>query len=254
MIFTWREIVERARLYLDDDHHEKQGWIVDSKWLALAKVEYQQLYRRWIRNGLVRPEPITTAVPSGQYYVTLPLDTDIEVGRPGVLAIIGVAENMNSYFRVLRPTQRDRGAYAPWVAPEQIQTGKSTGWTAMGISDSIKVELSPRDTGNPYFVRWIPLPPLPTSLDQQIDLPFGCDERLVLGLARRAHLKDSGSSQLLERLIQEADAEITFAATGRLDQQAPRVRRIKHNPFGRRNWIMPGAGVFPENPDYWQWT
>ena len=254
MIFTWRELVDRARTYLDDDHTETQGWVLDAKWLEIAKVEFMQLYRRWIRNGIVRPQPITTAIPLGQFSVTLPQDSDIDAGRPGVLAIIAVAENLNSYFRMLRCTANNRGAYAPWVAPEQLQTGKSTGWTASGVSDSITVECSPRDSGSPYFVRWLPLPKLPTSLDEQIELPFGCDERLVLGLARRVHLKDSGSSMLLEKLITEADAEITFAATGRLDQDAPRVRRIKKNAFHRRHWPQPGLGIFPENPDYWAWT
>ena len=254
MIFTWRELVGRARVYLDDDHKENQGWIKDDKWLSLVTVEWQQLYRRWIRNGLVRPEPITSTIPAGSYYINLPESSDIAQGRPGVLAIIGAAENMNQYFRMLRSTQEHRGAYAPWVAPEQLPTGKSTGWTAMGTADAIKVELSPRDTGNEYMVRWLPLPSMPRSLDEQVDLPFGCDERVVLGLARRAHLKDSGSSALLDRLIMEADAEITFSASGRLDQGAPRVRRIKKNPFHRRQSPQPGLATFPDNPDYWQWT
>lgn len=255
MIFTWRDIVGRARVYLDDDHKETQGWILDDKWLELAKVEYQQLYRRWLRLGLVRPEPIVTQIHAGQYFIQLPQDSDISAGSPGVLAVIGVAENLVGIFRHLRSSQNNHGAYAPWIAPEQQNTGKATMWTASGISDSIKVQITPRDLGSAYFVRWLPIPPMPTSLDEQVELPFGCDERLVLGLARRAHLKDSGSSALLERLIVEADAEISFSAQGRLDTQAPRVRRIRRNPFHRRHSaIIPGAGVFPDNPDYWYYT
>ncbi len=249
-IVTWRHIVDRARVYVADDHDERQGFLKDGQWLDIARVEYEFLYRRWIRNGLVRPAQISTEVPAGQYTVTLPLTTDVAQGRPGVYAIIGVAENMNSYFRMLVPAQGARGAYPFWVAPGEINQGKSTSWAATGVSDQITVELSPRYTGSSYFVRWVAIPPLPQNLDDQVEIPFGCDERLVLGCARRALLKDSGASQLLERLIVESDAEIQFAAHGRLDSQGPRVRRV-HPDFHRRRWPQLGAGTFPTDPNYW---
>ncbi len=252
MIFTWRSIVERSRTYVADDHEEKQGFLRDEQWLAIARVEYEFLYRRWIRTGLVRPAQISTEIPSGDYSVSLPLAADIAQGRPGVFAIIGVAENMNSYFRMLAPAQPARGAYPFWVAPGEVNQGKATSWAASGMSDQITVEISPRDPGSSYFVRWVPLPALPATLDDQVELPFGCDERLVLGCARRALLKDSGASALLERMIVESDAEIQFAAHGRLDSQGPRVRRVRPD-FHRRRWPQLGTDQFPTDPNYWMY-
>lgn len=249
--FTWRELTDRARVYVDDDHQEQQGWITDAKWLELAKVEYRILYRKWLRLGLVRPAPTDTSFSSA-YNIALPTAADISAGRLGVLAVVGVAENMTSYMRMLAPAQAARGAYPYWVASGEVNQGKSITWAGTGPADEVTVELSPRDTGSTYVVRWIPVPTMPTSLDSTVQLPFGTDERLVLGLARRAHLKDSGASALLEKLIVEADAELQFAAHGRLDNQAPRVRRVRPD-FHRRRWPQLSTSEFPTDPNYWMY-
>lgn len=57
MNFTWLELIDRARVYADDDHKETPGWIAPEKWMALAQVEYRQLYRKWLRMGLINVEP-----------------------------------------------------------------------------------------------------------------------------------------------------------------------------------------------------
>lgn len=248
--FILRDLVNRTRVFIDDDHDETQGWLTDPKWLQIAIAEYKAVYRRWLRNGLVRPTPIDTNVPSGQYQVTLPTEPDIEAGITGALAIVGAAENMNSYMRILAPAQAARGAFPFWVAPGQVNEGKAVNWAAFGPADHVTVEISPRDLGSPYVVRWIPTPKLPASLDDQMEFPFGCDERFVLGMARRAHLKDSSASALLQKLIDEADAEIQFAAHGRLDTQAPRVRRVRPD-FHRRRWPQLSTDQFPVDVNYW---
>jgi len=70
------------------------------------------------------------------------------------------------------------------------------------------------ESGN-YVVRYVPTVAYATDASTTIELPYGADERLVLGMARRAHLKDSGASALLERLIMEADAETGFSAASK---------------------------------------
>lgn len=249
MQFTARELVERARVYLDDDHVEKQGWIRDAHWLGIFNAEYMQLYRKWTRLGLVRTAPTDTTFQS-IYHIALPTAADVTAGRVGVLAVVGVAEDMGSYMRYLAAAQPSRGAYPFWVASGEINQGKAVTWAAYGAADDINVEISPRDNGGTYTVRWIPLPAMPASLDDQIDIPLGTDERLVLGLARRAHLKDSAASALLEKLIVEADSELQFAAHGRADTQAPRVRRVRPD-FHRRRWPQLSTSEFPTDPNYW---
>lgn len=254
MQHTWRELVERARVYVNDDHREQQGWITDDQWLELAKVEYHQLYRKWTRMGVVRPPVVDTPLTQGQYQMVLPPtgQTSTVTGNTneGVLAIVGVAEDMVSYMRMLTPGQPARGAYPAWVASGEVNQGKASTWMAYGVSDNITVELSPRDTGSNYVIRWVPTPPTPLTLDDRVDLPFGTDERVVLGLARRALLKESGSSTVLERLIMEADAEVAFAASGRLDNQGPRVRRVRP-AFRRQRFPWLTNSSFPSDVNYW---
>lgn len=263
MLHAIRDLVSRARVYLDDDHDETQGWITDPKWLEIYRAEYDVLYRKWLRIGIVRPTPVDTPLPTGAFNVTLPTTSpttsflgvrpgDVGQGNVGVLAVVGVAEDLSSYMRFLVPAQPARGAFPYWVASGEINMGKATTWAAFGPTDSCTVEIYPRDLGGNYVVRWLPVPPDPKSLDDMVDIPRGADERLVLGLARRAHLKESGASALLEKLIGEADAELQFAATGRLDNQAPKVRRVRPD-FHRRRWPQLSTTEFPTDPNYWMY-
>src|SRR5437899_2529644 len=131
MQHTWRSLVDRARTYLNDDHVEQQGWIVDDRWLDIVRAEHQVLHRKWTRLGLVRPEVVDTVLDDGTYQITLPPQ-----GGPyeGVLAIVGCAEDLGSYMRYLAPAQPARGAYPFWVASGEVNEGKSVTWAAYGAS------------------------------------------------------------------------------------------------------------------------
>ena len=256
MLQVPRNLVNRARTYIDDDSGEVQGFLSDAAWLNIFNVEYQYLYRKWLRMAVVRPQPVDEYFPSGSYQIVLPTATDVEAGNTGVLAVVGVAEDMSSYMRYLTAAQPSRGPYPYWVASgESANEGKADSWACYGAADSFTVELHPRDvaTGSNYKVRWIPTPPLAQNLDSStVDVPWGVDERLVLGMARRACLKDHTASALLERMIADADAETQFAAHGRLDVQAPRVRRVKPD-FHRRRWPQLATNGFPTDSNYWMW-
>lgn len=213
MQFTWSELVSRARSYIDDDHDETPGWLSESRWLELAFVEYSQLYRRWIRTGLVTPAPADQTF-SGTHTVTV----------TGVLAVVGVAEDLGSgMLRVLTPAASAFGANP---LRSHFSGTPGTHWTATGTADAVTVNLEPRPTSGTYFVRYIATPVAPGALSNTIDLPYGTDERLVLGIARRAKVKEGGASQVIERLIFEADGELNFAAFAK-QNDAPRVRRVR---------------------------
>lgn len=198
---TWQELIDRAKTYVDDDHQGDKGWIADERWLQLAQVEYRQLYRRWLRGGLVTPL-ITTNYMQGESTVF-----------PNVLALIGVAKDYGDYVRILsRAGSRD----AIWRGSTQ-PAGYPTSYTAVGLGSNLVITLdrAPDDlTSTNYVVKYVPAPITTTDPTAFVELPDGGDERLVLGLAKRAHLKDSGASALLNDLIREADAEMTFTAAG----------------------------------------
>jgi hypothetical protein len=223
---TLQELVDRARVYLDDDHEDDNGWLSEESWIRLANVEYAQLYRRWCRQGLISPA-WTDAAFTG-YTTTV----------SGVLATIGVAEDLGSgEYRLLTPAQSVFGRSPTYG----YTTGKSAHWFATGTADQLVYTLEPRDSGS-YFVRYLPTVTPADALEDSLSIPFGADERMVLGLARRAKLKEGAASALLERLIMEADAELNFAAFGRANDDSPRVRRTNRSHEAYQ------AGYFPTNP------
>lgn len=227
--FTWQDIIDRARTYVDDDHDDTKGWIKPERWLRMAFVEYQLQRKKWIRMGLIAPAT-----------------TDIKFTGPttsisGVLCTIGVAEVTSGagYFDptptattfTLRPLTwvQDTLGRAPFLSKTD---GRAWGWRATGGGDNLVYTVEPQDTAT-YIVRYIATVAAPTLASSSIEIPDGADERLVLGLARRAHVKDSTASALLQRLIDEHDAELNFQAMGRVNDSSPRVRSTPRQPYSR---------------------
>ena len=234
MQFVVQDLIDRARVYLDDDHKEADGWIDPAKWLVLFNVERANLYRKWVRMGLVRPAPKTNT-----FVGTTTL--------AGVLAVIGVGEDLGSFVRLLTPAQVTRGADPFWPGSTPIGS-KAIEWAAHGSADDLTIELdAPADTTT-YTVRWLPTLPYVTDATQVVDLPDGCDERLVLGLARRAMVKEVVRSALVEQLIREADEEVTFSAVGKNGGMC--VRRVQNY----RTTLPDRFSTFPTDQRFWQYV
>jgi hypothetical protein len=227
--FIVQDLVNRARTYIDDDHDEEPGWLDSDQWLAIANAEYAVLFPKLVRYGLITPQ-------TEDQTFTGPITS---VGA--VIAIVGVAEVLGSgRYRVIEPLQSAYGR-APFF--DTVTSSPAVGWTAYGASNDLAVSLYPASTGN-YVVRYIPFPDVATSLDDEVDVPYGADERLVLGIARRAKLKESAASAMLERLIMEKDADIAFQSHGLLSGDGPRARP---NQVRRR-------GVWPMNPSRYRYV
>ena len=221
--FTWSDLINRARTYIDDDHDEEEGWLSPETWLALGNVEYAVLFPRLVRAGLIVPETVDQSF-SGP-----------TVAVAEVLAIVGVAENLGGgRYRLIEPLQ---STYGRDPFRSAVATSPAIGWLATGAADDVTVSLQPESTGS-YVVRYIAVPEAATALDDEVELPYGCDERLVLGMARRAKLKEMGASAILERLIMEKDADIAMQAHGRVDGDGPRARprQIRASETNRWPW------------------
>jgi hypothetical protein len=111
------DLIDRARVYLDDDHDDTEGWIAPATWLTFANVEYAQLYKR---------------------------------------------------------------CRAPFWGTD-MNAGAANYWQATGSADSLVVTLEPRDSAGSYLARYLPTVAYATDANSAIDLPYGSDERLVLG-------------------------------------------------------------------------
>lgn len=236
MQFQWQALIHRARVYLDDDHNDGRGFVAPADYLTIAAVEYTEQRKRWIRSALVRPATTDTTFSSSP-----------TTALTGVQAIVGVAEIISpssTPYRLLTPAQSAWGAQPYWG---QVASNRATTWTAAGEGDNFTVQLDPPDAGNTYVVRWVPTITYPTDQTTTVDVPYGLDERLVLGIAKRAMVKDQSRSAALQDLINQADAENMFTAFARIQGDGPRVRRVVstvklHGMFA--GWPGPAAWLY----------
>ncbi len=209
MILAVQELIDRARVLIDDDHDDQQ-FIEPAQWLSFFNVERAQLHRRWVRTGLV------TSAPQDQQFSTN------TVVVPGVLATVGVAEDLGAgRLRVIQGAQSEYGRAPFWT--RQTGAGRSQRWSATGLGDDLTYTLEPSAPGN-YLVRYIAMLPRVTLPTATTEVPDGGDERLVLGMARRAQVKASGASRMIESLIQISDAELNMLAAQRSGGARVRVK------------------------------
>ncbi len=227
--FTVQNLVDRAKVYVDDDHTAQTSWLSNPGWLAIANAEYAQLYGKWIRGGLMQPLFTQETFSEGEYELD-----------EAAIVVVGVARDNGGSLTMLSQAQAVVGRDAFWRSATE-PTGVPMRWSATGAGDLVTITLDPLPSSatDEYIVRYIQAPVAFTAMDDELEVPYGADERLVLGMARRAHLKDSGSSQLLERLIVEADGELQFSAMGKAN--GPRVMSRRANPYS-----TPTPGRWPE--------
>lgn len=231
--FTWAELIDRAKTYADDDHNAQSGWIKDPKWLSIGYAEYLKLRKKWIRLGLISPVATDVTFTTATTNIT------------NVAILIGVAEDLGGgHYRMIPSGQAEHGQAPFWST--HLGASHAAAFEAHGEADDLTISLKPgNDAAGTYVVRYITNPTRPTLVTQSVTVPDGCDERLVLGMVRRAHLKDSGASVLLEKLIREEDEQIGFDAFGRLNSEAPRARFTR-----RTNRFSTG---FPTDPRLWRY-
>ena len=128
---------------------------------------------------------------------------------PGVLAVIGVAEKVDNYYRPVR-WMGEQGR-APF---RTVIDSAACEWQAYGAGDNLTVKLTPADSTGTYVVRYIPVPD-EIALTDSLELPYMGDERLVLGAAKRAGIKELGGNRTIDEMIGLADAELQMEAAHR---------------------------------------
>lgn len=93
-----------------------------------------------------------------------------------------------------------------------FEVGEASYWQAFGAGGKARIKLNKQDNTNTYIVRYYAGVAVFTDEDEVVEIADGCDERIVLGLARRALIKESAASRSIDQHIIDADAEINFMA------------------------------------------
>ncbi len=239
---TVLDCIRLAKAYVDDEHSSVEGWIPDSPtWLYWLNVEYAKLYRAFVSQSLISADPVDhafTADGSTSYVVGDGVATN-------VLAICSVHEDLgNGNVRFLAPMQPSAGQFAG----QEAYPGTPTRWSASGMHDFVNLKLRPVPAAGNYVVRYIPDADI-LGLTDTIDLPGGMIDRVILGMANRALIKEGSASAALYGQLKQADEDLAFMANSRILGAAPGARKASYWQ-GALN--KQGSGTY-NDPSTWWW-
>ncbi len=207
-VYLISDLINEARVLIDDDHTEDTGWVKEARWVRWLNWEMRTLAERCLKMGLVRT-PVTELDFTG------PATTGAALS--GVMEILNVVDPDGNELEAVQP---DAGVAPFW---DPVATGPARYWMATGGANTLVVTLSPQDSRT-YTVRYVPQTTYATAATDYVSVPQGFEERLVLGMARYALVKEGRVSVALERRLEQADATIAFSLFGKV--RGPVVRRL----------------------------
>jgi hypothetical protein len=243
MAYTIQNIIDRARIYVDDNHKTTDGWKQPADWLDLAKSELVAIYRKWVRESIISFSPISGLFTGPSFtFPTTPL------------AIIGVAQTIGTQVRVIPSAMSQFGRQPFWDDAVTVPNNTGTTWTAAadvfpdGDGDiQYTLTLHPPDTADGYQVKYIRFPEF-NALDKFVILPEGYEDYVALRLAKKALASEGASSQAIERLLISAEAEIKMDSFSNVQGDGPKVRIVR--PFSRQLFFS-NKVAWPFSPSLW---
>lgn len=230
--FTAQQLIDRAAAIAD--MHD--SFVPAATWLDWATVELASLFMAAARSGwVVGPITPTTISPTDTYTMAAEF-----------FALLGVWErDSGGRLRRLRV-----GTYVETLhqtAGGPIQ-GAATEVSLVDNGDgTVTFSFYPRPTQNSYLIVTINPPTRMTAVTDTVTLPAGLEERVVLGMARRALVKEESDTRAVDRLIQDEDRRVEEFAASRMFANAPRVR---NTDYVDRGWSL--NLVLPP-PTMWIW-
>ena len=217
---------------------------------------WRSLYPRWLRMGLIIPQPID-ATWTGAYKYDL----------SSAVVVLGVAERLSGSLvdavtvgdvRVLAPLQPEPGACPVWghrgyravlVCRESVTHPRGAD-SASQTADTYRITLEPRDTPGISCATSSSQPTRPTRASV-LTCPTGSRSASCSEWPARAKVKEGSASRQLDRLIEEIDASIAFSATSTLFPRAGAP-----SPQSLRRVALAHASLcrgFPAHPSQWRW-
>lgn len=230
------ELIARAKAAAD---MEDSGFVTTAQWLRWANLEHRMFYAWLARHGYVYdPAPAShTADGTGQFG---------DVTDP--MVILGVWELQGTRYRPLRSV--DQVEYQGWGSA----TGPASVYTAVDRGDGdVAIVMAPRPSSGTYVALYIAHPDAlvlgtpTTGQDDEVRYPLGLEERIVLGMARRALAKEESSTSEVVRQIREVEAHAEAVAWDRLSGGVQAVRNVDHRERGWGDMTTP-------SPREWYWV
>jgi hypothetical protein len=238
--FTVQSLIDRAAAI--SDMHD--GFVTTAQWLAWYNTERRAFAISMNRGGTLQ-DLVFNAVPVGQatqYTLTgenLAVVAVFElVDNSGRIRHLKIVPSVD--FMFYGPGGSTHFAKAEVVGFEDANSG---GVTATNF------RFFPPDNSGTYYVVTLKSPAVATALTDTDTFPMGLEERIVLGMARRALIKEESDTSAVDKLIREVDDMIEEYTWGRSFAQANSVRNVDSV---QRGWGW-RFGFVPPNSDMWFW-
>lgn len=230
-------LIQRA-MAIADVH---DNFVSDTEWLNWLNQEQYALRLFISRAGWTLPFDTTTATITADGW---DLSTDgaaaTEVERNGaghyrftpsladVMAVVCVHEVVSGTLKRLTFTN-DVDFLRQSLNGSSV-TGHATTYRMRMYGNEIHADFYPTpQTGEVYLITYLSAPTPLTATNQSVALPMGWEERLVLGMARRALIKEESSTSEIEKLIREMDSQIEQLCWNRQMAEQARVRNTDPN-------------------------
>lgn len=237
---TLTTLIDRAAAVADIS----DNFVTRAQWTHWANAENLALALFLARAGWTLNVVTTTITVAGTESGAFTLNPTSSVNP---LAIVAVHHLRDGY---LRPLQLGHPIDFLRQTPG---AGRITGdpseyrviWNA--TTDNLVLNFHPEpSTGTTIVVSYIAHPASITD-SVGVSYPMGWEERIVLGMARRALLKEESDDTQVRRLMSEMDQQIEEAVWNRVLAESPTIRNVDGD---RRGWSK--YVTYPA-PSMWWW-
>lgn len=244
-VTTVTDLIDRAKATSD----MRDNFVTPAQWVAWASQERLALDLFLARSGWTLPFTdfnITVTGSEGGNYVVNPTG--------GVMAIVCVLQYDTS-GRV-RPLEAQNSVdFLKRIPGYTGSSGYASTYRVSWSGDNLTLNMFPEPkAGETYKVVYIPHPKKlaissPGSWEEtSVSYPMGWEERIVLGMARRALIKEESSTSDVDSEIGLWDSRIEEACWNRVLSNSPSVRNVdtthygwtdRYNfpPFGLWTWV-----------------
>jgi hypothetical protein len=221
---TTAELVDRAKAASD----MRDNFVTPTQWMYWASQERQALDLFLARGGW--PQQFSTFA----YTAAGTANEDCTIDPlTGLMAIVAVHQVESGRYRQIRHTNVvdfPRGS---------ASSGHPVSYRVAWAGDEVVLNFSPNPAaGEVFHVTYLPHPAklvLDTPVGTQasaVSYPLGWEERIVLGMARRALIKEESDTRSIDQEIGMWDQRIEEACWSRVLAEVPSVRNVDSLQYG----------------------
>lgn len=240
---TTQELVDRARAASD----MRDNFVTPTQWMYWASQERLSLDLFLARSGWMlatTSQDLTiTGAEAGIFNIN---------PSSGVMAIVSVHEYNSQGTRLVQ--YKDAINFLRQLPGNSTNPkGHAIFYRAQWSGDAITLNFYPEpNIAETYRVTYIAQPnrlalSAASGYDTSVTYPMGWEERVVLGMARRALIKEESDTQQIDSEIALWDARISEACWNRILGESPTIRNIDE---ATRTWM--DRRIFPP-VSHWAW-